>query len=97
MTIRDGDDGWPGDGEGGGPCVLVRIRNENNVRRYYLLDLQDNLFGGVTLIREWGRIGGGGQRRLVFFDERRQALRALKSFARAKVRRGYRRVPGMPA
>ncbi|MDE0417639.1 MAG: hypothetical protein OXI95_11980 [bacterium] len=52
MTIRDGDDGRPGDGEGGGPCVLVRIRNENNVRRYYLLDLQDNLFGGVTLIRE---------------------------------------------
>ena len=92
----DTGDGWPGGGMDAGPCVLVRIRNQSNVRRYYLLDLQDNLFGGVTLVREWGRIGGAGQRRLVFFDERRQAVRALASFARAKVRRGYRRVAGLP-
>ncbi|MCY4607890.1 MAG: WGR domain-containing protein [bacterium] len=92
----DAGDGWPGGGADAVPCVLVRIRNESNVRRYYLLDLQDNLFGGVTLVREWGRLGGGGQRRLVFFDERQKAVRAAASLARAKIRRGYRQVAGLP-
>ena len=74
------------------PCRLVRIRPERNEWRYYHLDIQPNLFGGTTLVREWGRIGLSGARRLAFFDDRDGALRELNTIAGMKIRRGYRRV-----
>jgi predicted DNA-binding WGR domain protein len=30
---------------------------QRNQYRYYVLDVQPHLFGGWSLIREWGRIG----------------------------------------
>jgi predicted DNA-binding WGR domain protein len=59
------------------------------MRRFYRLDLQPDLFGGVTLVKEWGRIGRGGQVRSIAFDDQTAALEALEAMRRAKECRGY--------
>lgn len=40
---------------------LRRIDVARNMRRYYRLSVQRDLFGRACLIREWGRIGARGQ------------------------------------
>jgi predicted DNA-binding WGR domain protein len=40
---------------------LRRIDPAKNMRRFYLMTVQRDLFGGATLIKEWGRIGSGGK------------------------------------
>ena len=40
--------------------ILYRIDPGKRMRRFYRLDVQENLFGEWCLIREWGRIGTGG-------------------------------------
>jgi predicted DNA-binding WGR domain protein len=39
--------------------ILHRIDPAKNMRRFYRLDVQRDLFGQWCLIREWGRIGSG--------------------------------------
>jgi predicted DNA-binding WGR domain protein len=41
---------------------LHRIDDAKNMRRFYRLDTQPDLFGGVFLMKEWGRIGSRGPR-----------------------------------
>lgn len=41
--------------------TLHGIVPENNMRRWYRLDVQSDLFGYQRLVREWGRIGRSGQ------------------------------------
>jgi predicted DNA-binding WGR domain protein len=41
--------------------TLHRIDPSRNVRRYYRLDVQPDLFGWWVFVREWGRINTGGQ------------------------------------
>ncbi len=41
--------------------TLYRIDPARNMRRFYRLDVQPDLFGQHCLMREWGRIGRGGQ------------------------------------
>ena len=36
---------------------LRRIDPAQNMRRFYSLSIQPTLFGGASLIRDWGRIG----------------------------------------
>jgi predicted DNA-binding WGR domain protein len=36
---------------------LGRVDPARNMRRFYRLDMQPDLFGGVLLVKEWGRIG----------------------------------------
>ena len=40
---------------------LRRIDSAKNMRRFYLMTVQRDLFGGATLIKEWGRIGSAGK------------------------------------
>ena len=40
---------------------LHRIDGARNMRRFYRLDMQPDLFGGVLLVRQWGRIGARGR------------------------------------
>ena len=40
---------------------LRRIDPSRNMRRFYRLDMQPDLFGGVLLMKEWGRIGARGR------------------------------------
>ncbi|PZX09646.1 WGR domain-containing protein, partial [Palleronia aestuarii] len=39
--------------------ALRPIDPARNMRRFYLVQLQSDLFSGTSLIREWGRIGRG--------------------------------------
>ena len=43
------------------PVLLCRIDHTRNMRRFYRLDVQPDLFGGVLLVRQWGRIGTCGR------------------------------------
>ena len=42
---------------------LYRIDHDRNMARFYSMQVQRTLFGECTLLREWGRIGNGGQQR----------------------------------
>ena len=41
--------------------TLHPIDPEKNKWRFYHLDVQPDLFGGWSLVREWGRIGRAGK------------------------------------
>lgn len=40
--------------------TLRHIDQARNMARFYRLDMQPDLFGGWSFIREWGRIGRSG-------------------------------------
>ena len=60
------------------------------MRRFYSLSLQRTLFGGTSLIRDWGRIGTRGQTMMETFDTPGDAEMAFDRLERSKRRRGYR-------
>jgi len=68
---------------------LCRIDPEQSMNRFYRASLQPDLFGGCSLIREWGRIGSGGRLRCDDFASEGHAVSALISISQAKIRRGY--------
>jgi predicted DNA-binding WGR domain protein len=72
------------------PAVLLeRIDRKRNMARFYMLSIEPTLFGGAALVREWGRIGTHGRRRLDLFESNRAAQAALDILASSKVTRGY--------
>ncbi len=71
------------------PVHLTRIDEHANMRRFYRLSVQPGLFGDWSLIREWGRIGTGGQSMTEFFDFEGAAAAAGAKLCRLKRRRGY--------
>ncbi|RCW21162.1 putative DNA-binding WGR domain protein [Ciceribacter lividus] len=68
---------------------LRRVDPERNMARFYLLAIQPTLFGGVSLIRNWGRIGTSGQVKVETYDRPDDAHRAYRRLERVKRRRGY--------
>jgi predicted DNA-binding WGR domain protein len=69
---------------------LRRIDDSRNMRRFYRLDIEADLFGGVLLVRQWGRIGArGGRSAAERYDDEALALAALQKQAARKRRRGY--------
>lgn len=66
---------------------LRRLEPDRNMARFYLMVLQPDLFGGVDLVREWGRIGSPGRVCVSHHPDRGQAVDALADHARAKRRR----------
>ena len=74
---------------------LIRLQKHDPARnqyRYYNLDVQPNLFGSWSVIREWGRIGRRGQQRVELCDSREEADRVFVAKLRQKRRRGYNQV-----
>jgi predicted DNA-binding WGR domain protein len=69
--------------------ILYRIDSKRNMRRFYRLDVQPDLFGFWLLVREWGRIGSTGRMQLASFQSEREAYSALERARRGKVRRRY--------
>ena len=55
---------------------------ECNMARFYVVAIEPTLFGEMALVREWGRIGSSGRRRL--------DLHPNRAAAAEKARRGYR-------
>jgi predicted DNA-binding WGR domain protein len=57
--------------------------------RFYSLHIERDLFGGVVLRRQWGRIGTAGRTRLDTHEGEQAAREALERIETAKRRRGY--------
>lgn len=68
---------------------LHRIDPTQNMRRFYSLAIQPTLFGGASVVRNWGRIGTYGQTMMETFDDVDEAAAALARLERVKRRRGY--------
>ena len=68
---------------------LRRIDPACNMRRFFRLSVKRDLFGGVCLIREWGRIGYRGQVMIETHDDEGKAITALLKLAAVKRKRGY--------
>jgi len=70
--------------------VLERRDPRANMARFYVLSLEPTLFGDMALVREWGRLGAQGRRRLDLFEAHAQASEALETWLTRKLRKGYR-------
>ena len=69
--------------------TLYRIDPSRNMRRFYRLDVQPDLFGQECLIREYGRIGRSGQTRIAPFPSISEAQAAFEKQRAVKERKGY--------
>jgi predicted DNA-binding WGR domain protein len=70
--------------------VLDRCDLGTNMARFYALSIEKSLFGDAALIREWGRIGTTGRRKIELHENQDRAAEALEKWLRRKQRRGYR-------
>jgi predicted DNA-binding WGR domain protein len=62
----------------------VHLRRVDPARNmHHRLDVQPDLFGGVLLIKEWGRIGGRGQIKAERFDDEALPLCSVRPSARS--------------
>src|SRR5690242_1457912 len=68
---------------------LIRVRPEHNEWRFYRIEVWPDLFGHALLLRQWGRIGTEGRRRLDPHSDPGAAINALARLAGRKHRRGY--------
>ena len=68
---------------------LVKINNEKNQQRFYSLHLAPMLFGGWSVVREWGRMGSGGTLRIDPFSTEQEARDELEKIKAAKQKKGY--------
>jgi len=76
---------------------LERHQTDENIHRFYVTDVSQDLFGWWVLNRRWGRVGaqGGqsgqcGQSKPDVFDTQAAAIAAQEVLCLTKVRRGYR-------
>ncbi|NKK75763.1 WGR domain-containing protein [Rhizobium leguminosarum bv. viciae] len=69
---------------------IERIDPSKNMARFYALSIEPNLFGGTSLVRNWGRIGSRGQQKIHVFDSEAKAVDLLLTLLRKKRARGYR-------
>ncbi len=70
-------------------ALLTRIDADLNMRRFYRVEALPDLFGGVQVIREWGRIGTQGQRLSHWCATGAEAENLTDTLLAAKLRRGY--------
>jgi predicted DNA-binding WGR domain protein len=68
---------------------LRRVDPVKNMRRFYLMTVQRDLFGGAMLVREWGRIGSPGKVKTSHFRDEGRAVDALAVKVDQKRKRGY--------
>ena len=65
---------------------MARVNHAENMWRFYRIEVWPDLLGEALLMRQWGRIGTEGRRRLDPYPDTGAALARL---AQAKRRRGY--------
>ncbi len=71
---------------------LRKVDATRNMARFYHVDLATNLFGEVTVLRSWGRIGTRGQAMIETCNSAEAAQVSAARLIRAKLRRGYSNV-----
>lgn len=74
---------------------VERIEPEKNMARFYALAVQPTLFGEVSLVRRWGRIGARGRQKVHLFGDEKQAVDLFLELLREKRNRGYRPKPAV--
>jgi len=75
--------------------VLHRVDAARNMARFYAMSIETTLFGGRSLVRNWGRIGTWGRYKIELFEDEAAAETAMARLARIKSGRGYLRVPSL--
>lgn len=75
---------------------VQRIDASRNMARYYSLAIQSTLFGEVSLLRCWGRIGAAGQEKVHFYERENDAVEVFLRIVRQKRARGYRPISTSP-
>lgn len=73
---------------------LYRIDPEANMARFYCIDVAPTLFGEVSVLRFWGRIGTQGRTKVETCATPSQAAKTAAQILRQKAQRGY--VPVSP-
>ena len=68
---------------------LVKIDPTRNMKRFYKLDIQPNLLGGFSVIRNWGRIGTKGQVKIELHDDKTMEKYSFKKLRTIKLKKGY--------
>ena len=68
---------------------LHRIDPETNMARFYCIDVAATLFGDVSVLRTWGRIGTQGRTSIETCASADEAEGAAFRTLRQKMRRGY--------
>lgn len=71
------------------PLLLHRIDPSRGMARFYRLSIEPNLFGGISVVRTWGRIGGASRAKIEIFDTATEAIGSFARLERSKRRRGY--------
>lgn len=71
--------------------VLHRRDSARNMARFYVLAIEDTLFGDKALLRNWGRIGARGREVRDLYSTEALARQAMDKWARQKFQRGYRK------
>lgn len=74
--------------------VLERREPNANMARFYVLSLEETLFGDTALVREWGRLGTPGRRRLDLYRGGRKRVKRSRAGSAASCGEGTRRVLG---
>ena len=69
--------------------LLQRVRPERNEARFYLIQVGPDLFGQHSVLRIWGRIGGGQRQQLSVFDCHDEAVYFARKLIRLRQRHGY--------
>lgn len=69
--------------------ILRRIDPARNMARFYCVTLQPTLFGEVSVVRAWGRIGTRGRMKINSFPTEEGASAAFAHIEKSKRRRGY--------
>jgi len=72
--------------------LLHRIDPDRNMARFYCVDVAPTLFGEVSVLRTWGRIGTHGRMSLETCATPDEAETVAARTLRQKAQRGYRKV-----
>ena len=70
-------------------CYLTCIDHELNRFRFYSMSVQYGLFGGFSLIRQWGRIGTKGRSLTQKFDTMEEVEDQVDKILKVRKRHGY--------
>ncbi len=71
---------------------LVSIDAGRNRARFYVLQWQPTIWGGVALVRVWGRIGSPGRAQVLCYAETPQMDATVERVVRRRLRHGYQLV-----
>lgn len=70
-------------------AFFTRIDAAKNIRRFWLSVVTPTMFGGWSVLREWGRIGSPGRVQLRTFGSEEEAQRAEQQGIKKRLRHGY--------